>query len=55
MTKVNDYVPAIKAGATYEDPKMTLQTFADNTAALAGGLVAGDVYKTAAGEVRITV
>jgi hypothetical protein len=32
-----------------------LPTYADNTAALAGGLVAGDVYKTATGELRITV
>lgn len=32
-----------------------LPTYADNTAALAGGLVAGDVYKTAAGDLRITV
>ena len=30
-------------------------TYADNTAALAGGLVAGDVYKTSAGDLRITV
>ena len=30
-------------------------TYADNAAALAGGLVAGDVYKTATGELRITV
>jgi hypothetical protein len=29
--------------------------FADNAAALAGGLVADDVYKTATGELRITV
>jgi hypothetical protein len=32
-----------------------LPTYADNTAALAGSLVAGDVYKTATGELRITV
>lgn len=32
-----------------------LPTYADNTAALAGGLVAGDVYKTATGELRITI
>jgi len=34
---------------------VALQTFADNAAALAGGLVAGDTYKTATGEVRIVV
>jgi hypothetical protein len=32
-----------------------LQTFADNAAALTGGLVANDVYKTASGELRIVV
>ena len=32
-----------------------LPTYADNAAALAGGLVAGDMYKTAAGDARITV
>ena len=32
-----------------------LPTYADNTAATSGGLVAGDVYKTATGELRITV
>jgi hypothetical protein len=32
-----------------------LPTYADNAAALAGSLVAGDVYKTATGELRITV
>lgn len=30
-------------------------TYADNAAAVAGGLVAGDVYKTATGELRIVV
>lgn len=33
----------------------TLPEYADNAAALGGGLVAGDIYKTATGEVRITV
>lgn len=32
-----------------------LRTFADNAAALAGDLVANDIYKTATGEVRIVV
>jgi hypothetical protein len=32
-----------------------LPTYADNAAATSGGLVAGDVYKTATGELRITV
>ena len=33
----------------------SLPTYADNAAATSGGLVAGDVYKTATGELRITV
>ena len=32
-----------------------LPEFADNAAALAGGLVAGDLYRTATGELRIAV
>lgn len=32
-----------------------MPTYADNAAALAGGLVVGDLYHTAAGEVRIVV
>jgi hypothetical protein len=32
-----------------------LPTYADNAAALTGGLVANNVYKTAAGELRIVV
>jgi hypothetical protein len=32
-----------------------LSVFADNAAAVTGGLVDGDVYKTAAGELRIVV
>lgn len=33
----------------------SLPTYADNAAAISGGLVAGDVYKTATGELRITI
>ena len=32
-----------------------LPIFANNAAALAGGLIAGDVYKTSTGELRIVV
>ena len=32
-----------------------LPIYANNAAALAGGLIAGDVYKTATGELRIVV
>ena len=34
---------------------LSLGTYADNVAALAGGLVINDVYKTATGELRIVV
>lgn len=34
---------------------ISVPTFANNAAALAGGLVANDVYKTATGELRIVV
>jgi len=33
----------------------SLPTYADNAAAVAGGLVEGDVYKTSAGALRIVV
>jgi hypothetical protein len=33
----------------------TLDIYADNAAAIAGGLALNDVYKTAAGELRIVV
>jgi len=33
----------------------TLLTFANNAAALSGGLTIGDLYKTATGEVRVVV
>jgi hypothetical protein len=32
-----------------------LPTYANNAAALAGGLIANDVYKTSTGELRIVV
>jgi len=34
---------------------LDLQTFADNAAAITGGLVAGDMYKTSTGELRMVV
>ena len=33
----------------------SLPIYANNAAALAGGLIAGDVYKTSTGELRIVV
>jgi hypothetical protein len=35
--------------------QITKNVFADNTAALAGGLSVGTLYSTAAGEVRVVV
>ena len=34
---------------------LNVPTFADNAAAVTGGLILGDVYKTATGELRIRV
>jgi hypothetical protein len=42
--------------AIFTTLKLTaLPEYANNAAAIAGGLIAGDVYKTAAGELRIVV
>jgi hypothetical protein len=42
--------------AIFTTLKLTaLPEYANNTAALAGGLIAGDVYKTSTGELRIVV
>jgi len=42
--------------AIFTTLKLTaLPIYANNAAALAGGLIAGDVYKTATGELRIVV
>lgn len=46
---------ANKIDAVYLTSLPGLPTYADNTAALAGGLLADDVYKTSAGEIRIVV
>jgi hypothetical protein len=35
--------------------RISVPTFADNAAAIAGGLVGNDIYKTATGELRIVV
>ncbi len=37
------------------EAKNVLATYADNTAAISGGLSVGTMYKTATGEVRIVV
>ena len=42
--------------AIFTTLKLTaLPVYANNAAAIAGGLIAGDVYKTATGELRIVV
>jgi hypothetical protein len=42
--------------AIFTTLKLTaLPIYANNAAAIAGGLIAGDVYKTATGELRIVV
>jgi hypothetical protein len=44
------------ADAIFTTLKLTaLPIYANNAAAIAGGLIAGDVYKTATGELRIVV
>lgn len=44
-----------KLRITTNGVRMALPTFADNAAAVSGGLAAGDTYKTATGELRIRV
>lgn len=53
----NDFLKITTAGnATFAGRiSATLATYADNAAAITGGLVATDMYKTATGEVRIVV
>jgi hypothetical protein len=46
---------AEKARVTANGLRSSVPTYADNAAALAGGLVANDFYKTAAGDLRIVV
>jgi hypothetical protein len=42
--------------AIFTTLKLTaLPVYANNAAAIAGGLIAGDVYKTSTGELRIVV
>ena len=53
--KTNNYDPAQKYGAEYKDPKFDVNSYLDNTAALAAGLEVNDVYKTPTGELRIVV
>ena len=40
---------ALKSNESNKIKNAGLPVFADNTAAMAGGLVAGDMYRTAAG------
>jgi hypothetical protein len=51
--KLNNYEPAIKAGAQWENPKMKLQQFVDDASAGVSGLVKGDLWQDASGVVHI--
>lgn len=51
--KLNNYEPAIKAGAEWENPKMKVSRYADDAAAGAAGLTAGDVYADNTGVLRV--
>ena len=54
-------IPVVQGGTTKQATVSQVAgfslagTYADNAAALTGGLVAGQFYKTAGGEVRIVV
>ena len=50
LNDVNDFVYAGQGPAGFT---LSLTTYADNTAALAGGLTAGQLYKTASGQVMV--
>jgi hypothetical protein len=52
---INTSIPQRKLHVLGTVRLQSLPTFATNAAAIAGGLVADDVYKTAAGELRIVV
>lgn len=54
-TTVQDFTTRMTLKGSGALNMVNATTYANNAAALAGGLVAGDVYKTAAGELRIVV
>ena len=54
--------PSVKSALIWDngvkwkkDNSAILPTYADNASAIAGGLIVNDIYKTAAGELRIVV
>ena len=50
LNDVNDFVYNGQGPAGFT---LNLSTYADNTAALAGGLIAGQLYKTSTGQVMV--
>ena len=50
LNDVNDFVYAGQGPAGF---KLILSTYANNAAAIAGGLTSGQLYKTATGQVMI--
>jgi hypothetical protein len=47
--------PVVSSGGAFLIVAIVAGTYADNAAAISGGLTAGQVYKTATGELRIVV
>lgn len=50
LNDVNDFVYAGQGPSGFT---LSLLTYADNTAAIAGGLVVGQLYKTSTGQVMV--
>jgi hypothetical protein len=54
--EISDFIDFIESTETFV-PKIgaTLPTYADNAAAISGGLAVNSIYKTSTGELRIVV
>jgi len=50
-----DFIRKIKSVLTELNSKKIYPLYANNTAALAGGLIVDDTYKTSAGDVKVVV
>lgn len=55
LSRTNNVVQVSRDAGGLNHVFAVLPTFADNTTAVTGGLNVGDIYKTATGEVRITI
>lgn len=55
QTALGDHTSAINLRALITDTTLVVPTYADNAAALLGGLAVNQVYKTVTGELRIVV